>query len=241
VPSRDEWERNLPRFRGEEWEVPAEHLLDFHDFIHRLEIVHEDVQIKIFRYSLEGIALEWCRSLPNASVSSLTDFHSAFNSFCKDYFPVECLFEGCCEEFSSFHKVFACHKDQVCDKVFIVEEDIYHVGQEVLKDDSDVSDIISDVSVVLNIDKNQHVSFGCIDVKEPMHISAGKRNESESVGESNRSTYFRSVENTMSNPQLSDLQPQGNCSRHEDLKGDEQIDQSTSEIIEYAVEDEGSP
>ena len=58
VPSRDEWERSIPRFWGEEWEVPVEHLLDFHDFIHRLEIVHEDVQIKIFRYSLEGIALD---------------------------------------------------------------------------------------------------------------------------------------------------------------------------------------
>jgi hypothetical protein len=31
VPSRDEWENSIPRFRGEEWEVPAEHLLDFHD------------------------------------------------------------------------------------------------------------------------------------------------------------------------------------------------------------------
>ena len=43
VPSRDEWENILPIFRGEEWEVPAEHLLDFHDFIHWLQVVHEDV------------------------------------------------------------------------------------------------------------------------------------------------------------------------------------------------------
>jgi hypothetical protein len=48
MPSRDEWEGCLPIFRGENWEVPAEHLLDFHDFIHRLQIMHEDVQIKIF-------------------------------------------------------------------------------------------------------------------------------------------------------------------------------------------------
>ena len=57
-PSRDEWEHSILRFRGEEWEVPTEHLLDFHDFIYRLEIVHEDVQINLFRYSLEGIALD---------------------------------------------------------------------------------------------------------------------------------------------------------------------------------------
>ena len=33
VPTRDEWEHSIPRFRGEKWEVSAEHLLDFHDFI----------------------------------------------------------------------------------------------------------------------------------------------------------------------------------------------------------------
>jgi hypothetical protein len=43
VPSRDEWENSLPRFRGEEWEVPTEHLLDFHDYMHWLQVVHEDV------------------------------------------------------------------------------------------------------------------------------------------------------------------------------------------------------
>jgi hypothetical protein len=57
--------------------VPAEHLLDFHEFIHRLQIVHEDVQIKLFGYSLEGIARDWYRSLPNASISSLANFHAA--------------------------------------------------------------------------------------------------------------------------------------------------------------------
>jgi hypothetical protein len=58
--SRDEWESSLPKFQGEWWEVPAEHLLDFHDFIHQLHIVHEDVQINLFRYSLEGISHDWC-------------------------------------------------------------------------------------------------------------------------------------------------------------------------------------
>ena len=43
VPSRDEWENSLPIFRREEWEVPAEHLLDFHDSIHRLQVVHDNV------------------------------------------------------------------------------------------------------------------------------------------------------------------------------------------------------
>jgi hypothetical protein len=43
VHSIDEWESSLPKFQGEEWEEQAEHLLDFHDFIHQLHIMHEDV------------------------------------------------------------------------------------------------------------------------------------------------------------------------------------------------------
>jgi hypothetical protein len=104
VPSRDEWENSLPRFRGEEWEVPAEHLLDFHDLIHRLQIIHEDVQIKLSRYSLEGISLDWCRSLPNASISSLAYFHAAFHSFCKRKFSVDLLYPECCHEFNLLNK-----------------------------------------------------------------------------------------------------------------------------------------
>jgi hypothetical protein len=92
LPNRDEWESILPKFRGEEWEEQVEHLLDFHDCIHRLHIIHENVQIKLFKYLLEGIARNWCRSLPVASIGSLTGFHAAFNSFCKEHFPVEHLF-----------------------------------------------------------------------------------------------------------------------------------------------------
>jgi hypothetical protein len=37
--SRDEWESSLLKFRGEEWEEPAKHFLDFHDCIHQLHIM----------------------------------------------------------------------------------------------------------------------------------------------------------------------------------------------------------
>ena len=88
IPTRDEWENSLPRFQGEEWEVPAEHLLDFHDYMHRLQVVHEDVQIRLFCFSLEGIASDWYWSLPRASVSSLAEFHVAFHLFCKTKFQL---------------------------------------------------------------------------------------------------------------------------------------------------------
>jgi hypothetical protein len=115
-PSRDEWESRLPKFRGEEWEVPAEHLLYFHDFIHQLHIVHEDVHINIFRYSLEGISRDWCRSLPIASINSLTCFHAAFNSFCKEYISSGHIYENYCDEFSFLHKDSSSHENHICDE-----------------------------------------------------------------------------------------------------------------------------
>jgi hypothetical protein len=104
VPTRDEWENSLPRFRGEEWEVPAEHLLDFHDYMHRLQVVHEDVQIRLFFFSLEGIARDWYQSFPIASISSLVDFHAAFHVFCKGIFPADLLYPQCCHEFQLLTK-----------------------------------------------------------------------------------------------------------------------------------------
>jgi len=223
VPSKDEWENSLPRFRGEEWEVLVEHLLDFHDFIHRLEIVHEDVQIKLFRYPLEGISLDWCRSLPNASVSFLTGFHSTFNSFCKEYFPVEYLFEGCCKEFYLLHKDFVSHKNQICDVTSIIEEDIYHEDQEVLNDSNNIetSSIISDVSVVLDIDEDQHISLEYSDVKEQEHgytsTEESYRSELQSYellslathGNDHLSVGQMSIEISKAIPQFSDLQIKG--------------------------------
>ena len=51
VPTRDEWEVSLPKFSGNDWEEPTEFLVDFHNRICRLEIIHEDVKIKLSRYS----------------------------------------------------------------------------------------------------------------------------------------------------------------------------------------------
>jgi hypothetical protein len=124
VPNRNEWENSIPIFRGEEWEVPAEHLLDFHEFIDRLEIVHEDVQIKLFKCSLEGIALDWCQSLPSASVSSLADFHAAFHAFCEDQFPADLLYPQCCHEFHLLTKDSDVHEK------YVVEENVFHHDQE---------------------------------------------------------------------------------------------------------------
>jgi hypothetical protein len=171
VPSRDEWERILPRFRGEEWEVSSKHLLDFHDFIHWLEIVHEDVQIKFFRHSLEGIALEWCRSLPSASVISLAYFHDSFHVFCKDQFSNDFLYPECCHEFNLLNKELDTHEE------YVVVEDTLHYDREISNPHydnlSDAFDIVPNASTILGCHEDQIFPFEKFEDIEQIDISVG--------------------------------------------------------------------
>jgi hypothetical protein len=121
-------------------------------------------RLNLFRYSLGGAALDWCQSLPTASINSLTGFHTTFNSFCKDYFPAEHLYESCCDEFSLFHEASVGPENHVCDEAFTVEESIFYENLEALNDihyvipSTETSDIISDTSVLLDVHKDQHAS-----------------------------------------------------------------------------------
>jgi hypothetical protein len=123
---------------------------------------------------LKGVALEWCRSLPALSIYSLTGFHTTFNSFCKDYYPADCLFENCCEEFSSLHEASAGPEDQVHDEAFTVEESIFQENTEVLNDincvspRTEASDIISDASILLDVHNDQNASCGNCEFIEKM-------------------------------------------------------------------------
>jgi hypothetical protein len=107
----------------------------------------------------------------------LIGFHAAFNSFCKDYFSTEYLYENCCDEFSLLHKYFSSHRNQICDEAFIVEENIYHEDYEVLNDihydrnNIETCGIISDVFVVLNVHEDQHLSFEFFDDKEQVYFA----------------------------------------------------------------------
>jgi hypothetical protein len=98
--------------------------------MHRLGIIHDDVLMKMFRYSLEGKAHEWCRSLPAASVASLRDFHVAFNSYCKQKYYVDFLYEECCVEFDLLYTKSANYTNQnACKKEIVVEDNILHNSQ----------------------------------------------------------------------------------------------------------------
>jgi hypothetical protein len=98
VPTINEWGDYLPRFRGSKYDHPGEHLFNFHECMLEHGFVHEDVLIKLFKFSLEGNAREWCQSLPAVSIHSLKDFHVAFNSYYEKIYPADLLFSECCHE-----------------------------------------------------------------------------------------------------------------------------------------------
>jgi hypothetical protein len=234
VPTRDEWENSLPRFHGEEWEVPAEHLLDFHEFIDRLEIVHEDVKIKLFKFSLEGIGLDWCRSLPDASISSLAEFHSAFHVFCKDHFSADLLFPDCCHEFN--------RSKLELQEEYAAEENTLHHDQEINDSHydnlSDVFNIISNASTVVSCREDQvFISENLEDVEQTDRFTSDsfrsavvKKDSLQCPDLQALSNFplprFESAAYVMGNPHLPDLQKKEIHSRYEeegeDLKGPDQ-------------------
>lgn len=91
---RDEY---LPKFSRKEYEDTAQHLQEIHDCMEWQGIIHEDVKMKLFMFSLDLEARDWFKSLPCSSISSLKYFHSVFNSSCRVYYPHKFLFENCCE------------------------------------------------------------------------------------------------------------------------------------------------
>jgi hypothetical protein len=97
VPTPNEWGDYLPIFRERKEDNPAQHLHEFHELMHQWEIHHEDVLMKMFMFSLAGDAREWYQSLPPASISSLEQFHAAFNKHCQRYYSSEFICHNCCK------------------------------------------------------------------------------------------------------------------------------------------------
>jgi hypothetical protein len=79
VTTMDEGGSFLPTFREHRDENPVEHILELHELMHQWGIHHEDVLKNMFMYSLEGDVRKWYQSLPPTSISSLEQFHAAFN------------------------------------------------------------------------------------------------------------------------------------------------------------------
>ena len=96
IPDMSEWGYFLPVFKEEKEDNPAEHLLKFHECMDLLDQQDEDVCMNMFMYSLYGDARQQYFSLPPSSISSLKDFHWAFNEHYKRYFSDELVFGNCC-------------------------------------------------------------------------------------------------------------------------------------------------
>ena len=118
-------------FKGSKHEHPGEHLLNFHECMLEHDFVHEDVLIKMFRFSLEGHAHELCQSLPAASIHSLKGFHVAFHLFCKEKFAPDLLYPECCHDFDLLCEGSDNHEKSLSVEEDIVVEDIIHDKQDV--------------------------------------------------------------------------------------------------------------
>jgi hypothetical protein len=143
VPHLSEWGDLLPIFREEKDDDPVQHLIDFHQCMEQLNLHQEDVLMKMFMFSLKDDARDWYFSLPAASISTLREFHVAFNLHCKRYYSSEFLFHDCCEEYEkSVQAALSFSPD--CE----VEED------NLVKEISEGSMLSSSCSSVLDADLN---------------------------------------------------------------------------------------
>ena len=123
APTMDEWGDYLPIFRGHVENNPAQHLREFHELMHQWEIHHEDVLLKMFMFSLAGDARKWYHSLPPASISSLGEFHAAFNRRYQKFYSSEFICHSCCEECEDSEQDMAVSHEGCEDKRRYKDED----------------------------------------------------------------------------------------------------------------------
>jgi hypothetical protein len=155
VPTIIEWDDYLPRFRGSKDDHPGEHLFNFHKCMLEHGFVHEDVLIKLFKFSLEEKAREWCQSLPAVSIHSLKDFHAAFNSYYEKIYSADLIFDNCCKE-SAFHIQHSVSIPSDCEDVgdshiedtFVIDSNIPYSFDYGIKDATDLDKEVADINLV---------------------------------------------------------------------------------------------
>jgi hypothetical protein len=168
----------LPIFRKHRDENHVEHLCEFHELMNQWEIHHEDLLMKMFMLSLDRDAREWYRSLPPTSISSMREFHAAFNTQCQKFYSFELIHHNCCEEYRDGVQdiVFSCKSCEnegytseelmelvksLSARMEELEEDFAHRSYE--EDAEDISVLETDVlgnpdydeEVMLDIDQEQ--------------------------------------------------------------------------------------
>ena len=53
-------------------------------------------------FSLVGDARQWYHSSPPANISSLGEFHAAFNRHCQNFYSFKLICHNCCEEYKHY-------------------------------------------------------------------------------------------------------------------------------------------
>jgi hypothetical protein len=263
VPDMSEWGDFLPVFREEKDDNPAEHLLKFHECMELLNLQHEDVRMKMFMYSLYGDARKWYFSLPSSSISSLKDFHKAFNQRCKKFFPNELLFDNCCEEFNLHNKA----EDEKREGSLHHFSNDLHDTVPFHQDEPQTDDKGTEDSSVNNIsDFHQSEEFVSLVIHHkdhsPSEVDEGlvtseistvhQRDDPRCLHKDQIASFQNSEYVEQADVSVKDsLKPAINrkdsfqyfdCSTHDKkLKDDEQIESSTVESIRATIDVEGSP
>lgn len=145
MPTFSIWNEYIPRFNRNEYEDLAQHLQDFHKCMEQQGIFHEDVKMKLFMFSLDQETRTSFRSLPFASITSLKDFHSVFNSSCRIHYPHKFIFEACCEYYHAKETLKA-HDDPV-------------------EETNDLDENISNIQSYEQVSEREELSFSQNDVE----------------------------------------------------------------------------
>jgi len=243
VPTINEWDDYLPRFRGSKYDHPGEHLFNFHQCMLEHGFVHEDVLIKLFKFSLEGNAREWCQSLPAVSIHSLKDFHVAFNSYYEKIYSADLLFPECCHEFN-LSKVDLQGE-------YAAEENTLHHDQEIIDSPhdnlSDAFDIISNAPTDVCCHEDDIIPSEEFEDVEQNDISASDSFRSAEFEED--SLQFPDLQGlsnhdpecidvaaacVTSSPHLPDLQTKVDCSTFEESDKGEDLNGPDQQSVLYA-------
>jgi hypothetical protein len=68
----------LPTFSGKDNTIGEKHLSAFQDFIDNLEILHEDIIMRLFSKYLIGDAALWFKNMEVASIGSWDELYDTF-------------------------------------------------------------------------------------------------------------------------------------------------------------------
>lgn len=127
------WKTCLPKFKDQEGDDAALHLVKFYRHVHKLKVeFHEDCLMKMFVANLEGRTRVWYEKLPHASIYSLQELHLVFFQNYKDIHPSLVLVE-----------IFCANLEELC---CLMGMDVYN--EDVL--DNEVREALSKLYAHLN-------------------------------------------------------------------------------------------